>query len=400
MQPATDQLPRSLYVHVPFCAHRCGYCDFVTTSRSPEIHGRYVAALQRELAQRSPETTGPGSFDTIFIGGGTPTLLEPAALEELLGWVGELAAEGSEVTIECNPETVTPELARQLVEGGVDRVSLGAQSFAPHVLEVLERRADPDTVRAAVATLRAAGIRRLSLDLIWGVPGQTLDDVGRDLDAALALGPDHLSAYELEFKPGTRLTRAFGGAEAAVTNLGDSSDDFYDLVIDRLQGAGWWWYETANFARTAEERCRHNLAYWNADAWVGVGVGSVETRQVSGDAGALLRRTNLPNVPRWLAAVEAGDVPPAREELVDARTARTERVMLGLRLDAALRITVADIEDGIVDGVGLERLVELGLGSVTMVADEDGVHRGDVDVRLTRRGRMLQGSVGSLLLDP
>jgi oxygen-independent coproporphyrinogen-3 oxidase len=399
MQPAAH-LPRSLYVHVPFCAHRCGYCDFVTTSRSPEVHGRYVAALQRELALRSPETTAPGSFDTIFIGGGTPTLLEPAALEELLAWVRLLAADGAEVTIECNPETVDPALARRLVEGGVDRVSLGAQSFAPHVLEVLERRADPDTVRGAVAMLRAAGVRRLSLDLIWGVPGQTIDDVGRDLDAALALGPDHVSAYELEFKPGTRLTRAFGGAEAAVTNLGDSSDDFYDLVIDRLQAEGWWWYETANFARTADERCRHNLAYWNADAWVGVGVGSVETRPVPGDVGALLRRTNLPNVPRWLAAVEAGESPPAREEHVDARTARTERVMLGLRLDADLRITASDVEDGIVDGAGLERLVELDLGSVTMVASDDGVLRGDVDVRLTRRGRMLQGSVGSLLLDP
>jgi putative oxygen-independent coproporphyrinogen III oxidase len=405
MHPVTSPLPRSLYVHVPFCAHRCGYCDFVTTSRSPELHERYVAALRRELELRSPETAGPGSFDTIFIGGGTPTLLEPAALESLLAWTGELAAPGAEVTIECNPETVDAALARRLVDGGVQRVSLGAQSFTPAVLDVLERRATPDTVRGAVAELRAAGVQRLSLDLIWGVPGQTVADVSRDVAEALALGPDHISAYELEFKPGTRLTRAFGGAEAAVTNLGESSDEFYDLVIDQLQAAGWWWYETANFARTPDERCRHNLAYWQADPWVGVGVGAVETRVVvtapaEATGGALLRRTNLPNVPRWLAAVEAGELPPSREETIDERISRTERVMLGVRLDAPVRISAADLLDGIVDGSGLERVVDLELGSIAMVASEDGVFRGDLDLRLTRRGRMLQGSVGALLLDP
>ncbi|MCW2949958.1 MAG: hemN, partial [Thermoleophilia bacterium] len=382
-----SQLPRSLYVHVPFCAHRCGYCDFVTTSHSPELHERYVAGLESELALRSPATAAPGSFDTIFIGGGTPTLLEPAALEQLLEWTGELAAPGAEITIECNPETVDTALARRLVAGGVQRVSLGAQSFSPHVLATLERRAVPDTVRRAVATLRDAGADHLSLDLIWGVPGQSADDVSRDLSEALALEPDHLSAYELEFKPGTRLTRAHGGVDAALTNLGENSDDFYDLVIDHLESAGWWWYETANFARTAEHRCRHNLTYWHAEPWLGVGVGAVETRVV--DEG-LSRRANLPNLPRWLAAVEAGEPPPSRDEFVDTHTARTERIMLGLRLDAAVRVTSADLIDGVVDGPGLERVVDLELGAVSMVASDDGVLRGDLDLRLTRRGRMLQ----------
>lgn len=386
--------PRSLYVHVPFCAHRCGYCDFVTTSRSPELHGRYVAALARELDLQggAPEA----GFDTVFVGGGTPTLLEPPAMDALLEWIGGMSAPRAEVTIECNPETVDPRLATQLVRGGVSRVSLGAQSFAPHVLATLERRADPETVRAAAAQLRDAGIGRLSLDLIWGVPGQTADELAADLDAALALGPDHLSAYELELKPGTRLARRFGtSAEAAV---GEASDDFYDLVVDRLQQQGWWWYETANFASGPDERCRHNLAYWDARAWLAVGVGAVGAR-ITADGGRV-RRSNLPNVPRWLAAVEAGTLPPARIEQVDPRTARTERVMLALRLDEPVRIPAADLADGIVDAVGVERAVELGLASATAIADPDGVLRGELELRLTRRGRMLQSAVGGLVLDP
>jgi oxygen-independent coproporphyrinogen-3 oxidase len=388
--------PRSLYVHVPFCAHRCGYCDFVTTSRSPEIHERYVAALARELALQGGAPAG--GFDTVFVGGGTPTLLEPAAMESMLAWIRSIAAPGAEVTIECNPETVDAALARRLVEGGVSRVSLGAQSFNAHVLETLERRATPDTVRAAVATLRGAGIERLSLDLIWGVPGQTPDDVARDLDAALALEPDHLSAYELEFKPGTRLAHAWGVDKDKI--VGEASDDLYDLVIDRLQDAGWWWYETANFARAESERCRHNLAYWHASGWLAVGVGAVGMRADDAIDGGLVRRTNLPNVPRWLDAVERDELPPARIEQVAPDVARSERVMLALRLDEPLTIAAADLLEGVVDPAGLERVSELELGTVRPLADADGTCRGDMELRLTRRGRMLQGSVGSLLLDP
>lgn len=387
--------PRSLYVHVPFCAHRCGYCDFVTTSRSPELHARYVDALVRELELHGGAPDG--GFDTIFVGGGTPTLLEPEPMEAMLGWLGSIAAPGAEVTIECNPETVDRALAERLVAGGVERVSLGAQSFASHVLATLERRATPEVVSGAVALLREAGVRRLSLDLIWGVPGQAPEDVASDLERALELAPDHLSAYELEFKPGTRLAHAFGAAAQAA--VGDGSDDLYDLVVDRLEAAGWWWYETANFARVPDERCRHNMAYWQARDWLAVGVGAVGTRPGEEGSG-LVRRTNLPNVPRWLAAIEAGELPPARVELVDDHTARSERIMLALRLDAPVIVPAADLLDGVVDAAGIERVVELGLGTARTIAGEDGVHRGDVELRLGRRGRMLQGSVGTLLLDP
>lgn len=387
--------PRSLYVHVPFCAHRCGYCDFVTTSRSPELHERYVAALARELELRGGAPRG--GYDTIFVGGGTPTLLEPPAMEALLAWIDGLRATDAEVTIECNPETVDPALAGRLAHGPVDRVSLGAQSFSPEVLATLERRATPEVVRRAVATLRDAGIGRLSLDLIWGVPGQDPASVAADLDAALALGPDHLSAYELEFKPGTRLARAHPDP---ATSIGEAGEELYDLVVDRLEAAGWWWYETANFARTAQERCRHNLAYWTAAGWQAVGVGGVAMHPDPSETDARVRRTNLPNLPRWLAAVEGGGLPAAREERIDGRAARAERIMLALRLDDVVRVEARDVADEVVDGRGLERIEELGLGSVHPVADADGVLRGSVDVRLGRRGRMLQGSVGALLLDP
>jgi oxygen-independent coproporphyrinogen-3 oxidase len=193
---------RHLYVHLPFCAHRCGYCDFVTHVGRHEQHAAYVDALLRELR----EEHGGSPVDTAFLGGGTPTF---TALPELLRLLDALPP-ARELTVEANPETVTPELARALRVAGVTRVSLGAQSFQPHLLQMLERNATPDTVRAAFAHLRDAGFDNLSLDLIYGIPGQTPDDLADDLVQALVLDPEHLSAYELEAKPGTRFTIAHG----------------------------------------------------------------------------------------------------------------------------------------------------------------------------------------------
>jgi oxygen-independent coproporphyrinogen III oxidase len=264
----TPATPAHLYVHVPFCAHRCGYCDFVTTSASPELHAKYVDALRYEHHHRGL----PARYRTIFVGGGTPTLLELPQLRQLLTWLRGMLADGGELTVECNPETVTGELA-ELLAAYATRVSLGAQSMSEHVLEVLERRATPAHVQAAVQALRAAGVDQLNVDVIWGVPGQTDDDLRRDLRALLALGPDHLSAYELDFKPGTRLTRAWGSREAAV---GESSDEMYELVVDELGAAEFDWYETANFARDGCQ-CRHNRAIWQGEAYAGIGIGAVGT---------------------------------------------------------------------------------------------------------------------------
>lgn len=378
--------PYGLYVHVPFCAHRCGYCDFVTVTAHPELHDRYVAALSRELSTRADAPSESHRFSTIFIGGGTPTLLGQAALEQLLGWCNERAASDAELTIECNPETVTPLLARTLVESGVTRVSLGAQSFTGHVLETLERRATPDTVRAAVATLREAGVANLSLDLIWGVPGQQPADVRADLAEVARLEPDHVSAYELEFKPGTRLTRQFGGNAEAV---GEASDEHYDLVVDTLGSAGYEWYETANFAR-AGRYCLHNIGYWTQRDYIGVGVGAVGTSQLN-------RRTNLPNIVRYMTALEGGteagnaagggaSEPPARVERLDALTRRQERIMLALRMARPLQLTDRDLDE-LIDHEWLTRMHD---GELLVLDGQT--------IELTRRGRMLLNSVLGHLL--
>ena len=195
---------RHLYIHLPFCAHRCGYCDFVTAVGQADRHEEYVEALLGELERERGVLAEP--VETVFVGGGTPTYTEPVALTRLLA---SLPAAG-EVTVEANPETVTKELATLLREGGVTRVSLGAQSFTPRLLAVLERGASPDDVRRAVHTLRDVCFDNISLDLIYGIPGQEPPDLDHDLAEALALAPEHLSLYELEAKPGTRFTYAFG----------------------------------------------------------------------------------------------------------------------------------------------------------------------------------------------
>lgn len=364
-----------LYVHVPFCAHRCGYCDFVTTTAQPELHDRYVAGLRSELAARLGADSTP-AFRTIFIGGGTPTLLGAPARDELLSWLATLAAGDCELTIECNPETVTEELAASLVEHGVDRVSLGAQTFDPELLAVLERRATPDVIRAAVDTLRSAGVSNLSLDIIWGIPGQDAEGVTRDLDAVIALEPNHCSAYELELKPGTRLAHAWAGR---MGEFESSFDELYDTVVDRFVAAGYDWYETANFARGGAVS-QHNLAYWTQRDYLGIGVGAVGT--VRGE-----RRSNLPNIPRWLAAVERGEIPPARIEMIDREVARRERIMLALRLARPCELSSEDLDD-LIDHDWLQRMVDGGL-----VRPLQHAAHGGATLTLERRGRMMLNSV-------
>ena len=231
---------RHLYVHLPFCAHRCGYCDFVTVTRRAGQHAVYVDALLRELElERGVLAARP---ETVFLGGGTPTFTAPRELARLLA---SLPA-ADEVTVEANPETVTPALAALLREGGVTRVSLGVQSFRPHLLATLERRATPDAVRRAFYALRDARFDNVSLDLVYGIPGQSAADLARDLADALALGPEHLSLYELEAKPGTRFTHTFGDE---LLRQADAMEDYFERVVETLTDAGYRWYETANFCR-------------------------------------------------------------------------------------------------------------------------------------------------------
>ena len=363
---------RHLYVHLPFCAHRCGYCDFVTVVGHAGDHGAYVDAL---LAELELERGLLGDVDTVFLGGGTPTVTEPAALARLLAGLPNAA----ETTIEANPETVTPGLAALLREHGVNRISLGAQSFQPHLLETLERRARPEDVRGAVRTLREAGFDNVSLDLIYGIPGQSQVDLERDLAEAIALEPEHLSCYELEAKPGTRFTHAHG---EELERQAEAMEDYFERVVDALTGAGYRWYETANFCREDDARdlrARHNLGYWLGRDYLGLGVGAVSTV-----AGARWR--NAPSLPRYLAALQGGERPVRELEPLDADVQARERVLLGLRLDQPLALAGLDAA---VDPRALERLERLGLAETSA---------GGAELALTRRGRFLGGGVTAELL--
>jgi oxygen-independent coproporphyrinogen-3 oxidase len=353
---------RHLYVHLPFCAHRCGYCDFVTAVGRGDQHGVYVDALLRELEQERHVLAD--EIETVFLGGGTPTFTTLAELVRLLAALP--AAE--EVTVEANPETVTVELAEALRAAGVTRVSLGAQSFQPQLLNVLERGAQPNDVRRAFARLRDAGFDNLSLDLIYGIPGQTVADLEADLAEALALEPEHLSCYELEAKPGTRFTHAWGDELA---RQAEAMEDYFERVVATLTGAGYRWYETANFCR-GDRRALHNLGYWLGHDYLGIGMGAVST--IAGQ-----RRRNTPKLARYLA----GDYERELETLDDDVRAR-ERLMLGLRLDDPLPLT--GLEHAL-DPAGLARVEQLGLAE-----------RIDDTLTLTRRGRFLGGAVTAELV--
>ena len=362
---------RHLYVHLPFCAHKCGYCDFVTVTGRDGSHGAYVDALFAELELER------GLFaeeaETVFLGGGTPTFTEPSALARLLAGLPRAA----ETTVEANPETVTPALAALLREHGVDRISLGAQSFQPHLLEVLERRARPEDVRGAVRTLRDAGFENVSLDLIYGIPGQSVADLERDLEEALALGPEHVSAYELEAKPGTRFTHAHGDELA---RQAEAMEDYFERVVETLTGAGYRWYETANFCRAdgaRDLRSRHNLGYWLGHDYLGIGVGAVST--VAGT-----RWRNAPSLQRYLAALARGERPQREVEELDRETLARERVLLGLRLDEPL--ATGGLATA-VDATAVARLAGHGLVTAT-----------DETLALTHRGRFLGGGVTAELL--
>jgi oxygen-independent coproporphyrinogen-3 oxidase len=369
---------RHLYVHLPFCAHRCGYCDFVTVTGHARDHRPYVEALLAEL-ELERDVLAP-EVETVFLGGGTPTFTDPAELVRLLAALPR----ASEVTVEANPETVTPALARLLRRHGVTRVSLGAQSFQPRLLEVLERRAGPDAVRRAFYHLRDANFDNISLDLLYGIPGQSPSDLDRDLSEALALGPEHLSCYELEAKPGTRFTYAHG---AELSRQAETMETYFERVVETLTAAGYRWYETANFCLVPERaggrdlRARHNLGYWLGRDYLGIGLGAVST--IEG-----VRRRNTPRLAAYVTALSAGSSPAREVETLDADVRRRERLMLGLRLDDPLPFgPVAPA----VDEEALGRLVDLGLvrrnGSGAKSA-----------VTLTPRGRLLGGGVTAELL--
>jgi oxygen-independent coproporphyrinogen-3 oxidase len=370
---------RHLYVHLPFCAHRCGYCDFVTVVGRRGGHAAYVDALLAEL-ELERDRLAP-AVETVFLGGGTPTFTEPRELTRLLAALPP----AEEITVEANPETVTPDLARLLHDCGVNRVSLGAQSFQRRLLATLERQAGPAVVRRAYYHLRDASFANISLDLVYGIPGQSPADLDADLSEALALEPEHLSCYELEAKPGTRFTHAHGGELA---RQAEAMESYFERVVERLTGAGYRWYETANFCRMSGDaderdlRARHNLAYWLGRDYLGLGIGAVSTIEN-------LRWRNAPRLAPYVASLARGGRPARELEPIADGTRRRERLLLGLRLDEPLGI--GPLADAL-DAGALARLEGLGLAA-------RGHDAGGAEVlALTPRGRFLGGGVTAELL--
>ena len=357
-----------LYLHLPFCASRCGYCAFVVEVGAMDRRDAYLDAL---LAELDAESSRLGCLDTVYLGGGTPTLMRPHRIARLMDAIRPYLAPGAEVSVEANPETVDRASLEALAAAGITRLSLGAQSFQPHLLAALDRRAGPDQVRAAFGCARDAGFASVSVDLIFAVPGQTRADLAADLAAVLQLAPDHISWYELEVKPGSALARAGASVDE------EFSEDAYREVVDRLESAGYGWYETANFARPGHE-CRHSLAYWNAADYLGIGIGAVST--VAG------RRWRIaPNLAAYLTAAASGSPPRRTREALDDDTRRRERWMLGLRLAAPLAVAWAGPPD---HPDAFARLADAGL------LRYDGEQ-----VALSREGRFLQNAVLGELME-
>jgi oxygen-independent coproporphyrinogen-3 oxidase len=376
---------------VPFCSVRCGYCDFNTYAPG-EVEGAtregYVEAALAEMDfARGAMGDDPRAASTVFFGGGTPTMLDSAALARLLDGVRETwgIEQGAEVTTEANPDSVSRESLAALAAAGFTRVSFGMQSAVPHVLATLERTHNPANVERAVGWAREVGLA-VSLDLIYGTPGESLADWRTSVDTAIALAPDHLSAYSLVIEPATRMGGQLRRGEIAPTNP-DTQADMYEAADDALAAAGYAWYEVSNWARTPGDACRHNLAYWRSEDWWGIGPGAHSYLGPRvGATGAAIRAERWWNVKHPLAYSrrlwEGADPAEEHEQLGDDALV-LERIMLGLRLAEGLAITDVPAERR----ARVAGLIAAGLVDGAAAA---GPRR---TVILTRRGRLLADSV-------
>lgn len=374
-------VPLSIYLHVPFCATRCGYCDFNTYTAN-ELQGTgtgdYLTAAHDEIDLAAKVLADAPPASTVFVGGGTPTLLSGAELGGLLAHVRDVIgmAPDAEVTTEANPETVTPQLLDDLLAAGFTRMSFGMQSATPAVLQLLDRVHTPGRAVELARMAHAAGFRDVSLDLIYGTPGESLDDWRGSLEAALLAEPEHVSAYALIIEEGTRLARRIERGEVPMTDDDDLADK-YLLTEEVLVGAGFEAYEVSNWSRGPEHRARHNMAYWLGHNWWGIGPGAHS--HVGGT-----RWWNVKHPRTYAAALADGKSPGAGREVVDADDRRVERVLLELRLSDGLPWSVLTDSE-------LRRvpdLVERGLAKITHDA-----------LVLTLQGRLLADAVVRELLD-
>ncbi|HWJ83093.1 MAG TPA: radical SAM family heme chaperone HemW [Nocardioides sp.] len=382
--------PLSFYLHVPFCRTRCGYCDFNTYTAEelgPGVsRATYAdqAVAEVRLARRVLGDRAV-TVDTVFLGGGTPTLLPAADLARVLRAIDdELGlAPGAEVTTEANPDSVDAASLAALRGAGFNRISFGMQSAVPHVLATLDRTHDPDRVPRVVEAARAAGFGQLSLDLIYGTPGETMADWRTTLEAATACAPDHVSAYSLIVEEGTALARRVRRGELPMPDEDDLADK-YVAVDEHLAGAGLGWYEVSNWARGGaggDAVCRHNLGYWRGDDWWGIGPGAHS--HVGG-----VRWWNVKHPAAYADRLASGASPAQAREVLDAETRRVERVLLEVRLAEGLAGAVLDAGGR----AAVPALVARGLVEADPWAGSDRVV-------LTREGRLLADGVVRDLLD-
>jgi len=384
--------PFGLYVHVPFCTVRCGYCDFNTYTaeelgdpRDPAAalvgasRATYADAAIAEIRMaRRVLGDADVEVDTIFVGGGTPTLLSVADLGAV---VSAAAAEFGlapdvEITTEANPDSVTAWGLEELRSVGYNRISFGMQSSVDHVLRVLDRTHDPLRVPAVVEWARSAGFDQVSLDLIYGTPGESLADWKESVDAALACGPDHVSAYSLIVEDGTALARRVRRGELPMPDEDDLADK-YLLADERLAAAGLGWYEVSNWARDDAARCRHNLGYWRGADWWGVGPGAHS--HVGG-----VRWWNVKHPAPYARRLAEGTSPAQAREVLDEESRHVERVLLELRLAG---------------GLPMDALTATELSRVDGVVARGLVVREDDRLVLTTQGRLLADGVVRDLLD-
>jgi putative oxygen-independent coproporphyrinogen III oxidase len=373
-----------VYIHVPFCASRCGYCDF-NTYTAQELGGggaqsAYAGTVLSEIALAARVLPGAPAVRTVFFGGGTPTLLGSDDLARMLDGVEKAfgLAPDAEITTEANPESVDAASLRQLRQAGFTRVSLGMQSTAPHVLALLDRRHTPGRAAAAAVEAREAGFEHVNLDLIYATPGESADDFAASLDAAIAAGVDHVSAYSLIVEEGTRLASRVRRGEIPAPD-DDIAADRYLAADTALTAAGLHWYEVSNWARSASAECRHNLLYWRGGDWWGFGPGAHS--HVGG-----VRWWNVKHPSAYAERLAAGQTPAKARELLTAEDRRIEDVMLRLRL---------------AQGLPLRGLTEPGVGAAHE-AMADGLLEpeafGAGQAVLTLRGRLLADAVVLRLL--
>jgi len=382
---ALGDRPFGIYLHVPFCTTRCGYCDFNTYTAAELGAGpgasraTYVetAVAELDLAVRALGGQAP-AVATIFVGGGTPTLLPPDDLGRFVDAVADrlgLAAD-AEITTESNPESIDAAGLAELVERGFNRISFGMQSAVPHVLATLDRVHAPGRAQQAVGEARAAGFGSVSLDLIYGIPGESLDDWRSSLDAALGASPDHLSAYALVVEEGTRLAARVRRGELPAPDDDDLADK-YLMAEEVLAAAGYAWYEVSNWARTTADRCRHNLGYWRGDDWWGIGPGAHS--HIGGT-----RWWNVKHPAAYAARLAEGVSPGHAREVLTAADRHVERVLLELRLAEGLDRSALSADE---------------LGRVPTSAGLGLLDATNGRLRLTVRGRLLADAVIRDLLD-